>query len=52
MAKEDFLTVRWNNILTAGLGIPTLIYILIAFSGSLWSTRGGLIWLALIGVVY
>ena len=52
MTKEDFLTVRWNNILTAGLGIPTLIYILIAFSGSLWSTRGGLIWLALIGVVY
>ena len=52
MKKEDFLTIRWNNILTAGLGIPTLIYILAAFSGSLWSTKIGLIWLAVIGVVY
>ncbi|MGB2964509.1 MAG: hypothetical protein WBB69_11045 [Anaerolineales bacterium] len=52
MTKEKFLNVRWNNILTVGLGIPALIYILFAFSGSLWTTRWGLIWLALIGVVY
>jgi len=52
MNKEKFLTVRWNNILTTTLGIPTLIYIVAAFSGSLWTTRGGLIWLSLIGVVY
>ena len=52
MTKEKFLTVRWNNILTLTLGIPTLIYVLIAFSNSLWSTKGGLIGLALIGVVY
>ncbi len=52
MKKEDFLTVRWNNILTIGLGIPTLIFIIAALSGSFWSTRGGLIWLAVIGVVY
>jgi len=52
MTKEKFLTVRWNNILTLSLGIPALIYILAAFSGSLWTTKSGLIWLAVIGAVY
>ena len=52
MTKDNFLTVRWNNILTLTLGIPTLIYVLIAFSNSLWSTKGGLIGLAIICVVY
>jgi len=52
MTKEKFLTVRWNNYLTIALGIPTLLYIVWAFSGSYWTTRAGLIWLALIGVVY
>lgn len=52
MNKETFLTGRWNNILTLALGIPTLLYIVYAYAGSLWMTRGGLIGLALIGVVY
>jgi hypothetical protein len=50
MTKEKFLTVRWNNLLSLGLGIPALIYVLAAFSNSFWSTRGGLIGLAVIGV--
>ena len=52
MAKEQFLTVRWNNLLTLALGIPALMYVIFAFSTSLWSTRGGLIGLAIIGVLY
>ena len=52
MTKEKFLTIRWNNWLTLGLGIPALIYILYAFSNSLWTTKGGLIGLAVIGVLY
>jgi len=52
MTKEKFLTVRWNNLLSLGLGIPALIYILAAFSSSFWSTRGGMIGIALIGVLY
>ena len=52
MTKEKFLTVRWNNWLTLGLGLPTLIYVLAAFSTPLWSTRGGLIGLSIIGVLY
>jgi hypothetical protein len=52
MTKEKFLTVRWNNILTLGLGVPAALYIVYAYSSRLWTTRGGLIGLALIGVVY
>jgi hypothetical protein len=52
MTRADFLTVRWNNILSVALGLPTLAYVLVAFSTSLWTDRGGLIVLALIGVVY
>jgi hypothetical protein len=52
MKKEKFLTVRWNNILTLGLGLPALIYIVVSFSNSFWLTKGGLIGLAIIGVLY
>ena len=52
MTKEEFLTVRWNNWLTLGLGLPTLIYVLAAFSTSAWSGKGGLIGLSIIGVLY
>ncbi len=52
MTREKFLTVRWNNWLTLGLGLPTLIYIVVAFSTSAWSTRGGLVGLAVMGALY
>jgi len=52
MKKEKYLTVRWNNILSLGLGLPTLIYILFAFSGSTWMEKGGLIGLAIFGALF
>lgn len=52
MTKEQFLTVRWNNLLTLGLGLPALIYVLAAFSTSAWTGSGALIGLAVIGVLY
>ena len=52
MTKENFLTVRWNNLLSLGLGVPALIYIIVALSTSFWLERGGLIGLAVIGVLY
>jgi hypothetical protein len=52
MTKEKFLTVRWNNLLTLGLGIPALVYVVVAFRTSLWTEMGGLIGLAVIGVLY
>jgi hypothetical protein len=52
MTKERLLTVRWNNLLSLALGLPALTYIVFAFSTSLWLTRGGLIGLSIIGVLY
>jgi len=52
MTKEQFLTVRWNNLLTLGLGLPALIYVLAAFSTLIWTGSGGLIGLSIIGVLY
>ena len=50
--KDRFLTVRWNNLLTLALGLPTLAYVVVAFATSIWPTQGGLIGLATIGVFY
>ena len=52
MTREKFLTVRWNNLLSLGLGLPTLVYVGAAFATSFWSERGALIGLAVIGVLY
>ena len=52
MTKEYFLTVRWNNILSVGLGTPTLIYVIFAFSTSFWLERPGLIGLAIFGALF
>ena len=52
MTKERFLTVRWNNLLTLGLGLPALIYVLFGFSTSLWTETAGMIGLSIIGVLY
>jgi hypothetical protein len=52
MTKEEFLTVRWNNILSVGLGIPALVFVAFAFLTSLWLEKSGLIWLSIIGVIY
>jgi len=52
MTKEKFLTVRWNNWLTLALGLPALIFVVVAFSGSIWTERGGMIGLSIIGVLY
>jgi hypothetical protein len=50
--KERFLTVRWNNGLALGLGIPALVYAVIALSTSLASELGGFVGMVVIGVLY
>jgi hypothetical protein len=52
MNKDKLLTVRWNNLLALGLGIPTLAYAAVALSMSLASELGGFIGLVVIGVLY
>lgn len=50
--KDTFLTVRWNNLLSLGLGIPTVAYVVASFSTGLWLERGGLIGLAVFGALF
>jgi hypothetical protein len=52
VTNDRFLTVRWNNLLTLALGTPTVVYVVVAFFTGLWTTLGGLIGLAVIGVFY
>ena len=52
MTKEKFLTLRWNNILTLGIGLITLIYVGLVLSTSILSNLATFIGLALIGAVY
>ncbi len=49
MTKDSFLTVRWNNLLMLALGIPTLIFLVVALSTSNWTERGALIALSVLG---
>lgn len=52
MTKEKFLTVRWNNVLSLGLGIPALIYVVFALTTSVLSDLAAFIGLVVIGVLY
>ena len=52
MNKDEFLTARWNNILSLVLGIPALAYAIVVLSTSVMSDFAGFIWLVGIGVVY
>ena len=50
--RDRFLTVRWNNRLTIGLGLPALIYVGIALATDVLSDGAAFVWLVLIGIVY
>ena len=52
MTKEKLLTVRWNNLLSLGLGLPALAYAIVVLSTSVVSDRVGFIGLVVIGVLY
>lgn len=52
MTKEKFLTVRWNNWLSIGLGLVVLVYVIIALSNSAWLGQNGLIGLGIIGALF
>ena len=52
MTKENFLTVRWNNWLTLGMGLPILIYAVVVLSTSVLSDFAGFIGMAVMGVLY
>ena len=52
MSKEEFLTKRWNNVLTLVLGLVFVIYAVVAWSASGISDSAAFYGLWIIGVVY
>lgn len=52
MTKEKFLTLRWNNVLTLGLGLLVLIYVFFVYSNPVSSELAAFIGLVLLGVAY
>jgi len=52
LTKEEILTDRWNNLLSLGMGLIPLIYIVVVLSTSVLSARAGFIGLVVIGVLY
>jgi len=52
MTKDNFLTRKWNNWLTLGLGLPALIYAIIVISTSILSDFTSFIGMVLIGATY
>jgi hypothetical protein len=52
MTKEKFLTLRWNNVLSLGLGALVLVYAVVALFTSLSSDLAGFIGLVVLGVLY
>lgn len=52
MTREQFLTKQWNDWLSLGLGLPTLIFAIVASFTNLWTTLPGMIGLSVIGALY
>jgi hypothetical protein len=52
VTKEEFLTVRWNNVLTLGLGLVFVIYAVVVWSTSALSDSAAFVGLVVIGAVY
>ena len=52
MTKEEFLTARWNNVLTLGLGLVFVIYAVVVWSTSVLSDSTAFIGLVVVGAVY
>lgn len=50
--KDRALTVRWNNLLALGLGVPALAFAGVALFTSVMSDLAGFIGLVIIGVLY
>jgi hypothetical protein len=52
MTKEEFLTARWNNLISLGMGLIPLAYVAVVLSTSLLPARPAFIGLVVIGVLY
>ena len=50
--RDRFLTARWNNILTLSLGLPALVFALVALTTDTISDRVAFIGLVIVGAFY
>lgn len=50
--RNRFLTKRWNNILTLGLGLPTLLFGVVALATNAISDRAAFFGLVVLGAFY
>ena len=52
VTKEAFLTARWNNVLTLGMGLVFVIYAILASSVLELSDSAAFVGLVAVGVIY
>ena len=50
--RDRFLTVRWNNILTLSLGLPTVAFALVALTSDTFSDFAAFIGLVIASSFY
>jgi len=52
MISDNFLTKRWNNILSLSFGLPTIVYAIIVLSTSVLSGFAGFLGMILLGAIF
>ena len=52
MTAESFLTRKWNNMLTIGIGLPTLAFAIYFLNAGTISDFWGFITMFVLGAVY
>lgn len=50
--RDRFLTARWSNILALTLGLPTLLFALVALTTDTFSDRAAFVGLVVLGAFY
>jgi len=50
--EEKYLTVRWNNLIMLGLGIPALVYGIIVLTTPALSDFAAFVGILFFGVLY
>ena len=52
VTKKEFLTRRWNVIITLVQGVPTVLYAIYGLVTPLGDTLGGMIGLSILGALF
>ena len=52
MTRANFLTRRWNYIISVVQGVPTFLFVIYGLSTPLGDTREGMITLSILGALF